>query len=115
MKSDEPGFVARTPTGDFDERSGAPPGTAGITAAMSAATLATVRVNASGLPDGTGEGRTPVTVSVGDSCGMSSDAPVPPGGDPLTGLGQTDVCETGAGRGRNGDHFPRHDWQQAPR
>lgn len=40
-----------------------------------------------------------VTVTSGDTCAMSSDAPVPADGDPLTGLGLSFVADTGAGHG----------------
>jgi hypothetical protein len=41
--------------------------------------------------------RLPVTA--GDTAGMTSDAPVPVSGDPLTGLSLADVTQTGAGTG----------------
>lgn len=40
-----------------------------------------------------------VAVMAGDTCSMSADAPVPSGGDPLTGLSLSQVTETGAGMG----------------
>lgn len=45
-------------------------------------------------------------VTAGDTCAMSSDAPVPAGGDPMTGLSLADVADTGAGRGRSRDLSP---------
>jgi hypothetical protein len=42
----------------------------------------------------------------GDTCAMSSDAPVPAGGDPLTGLSLADVTQTGAGHGSPRDLSP---------
>jgi hypothetical protein len=38
-----------------------------------------------------------VPVLAGDTSGMSSDAPVPATGDPLTGLGLDSIADTGAG------------------
>jgi hypothetical protein len=46
------------------------------------------------------------TVTAGDTCAMSSDAPVPAGGDPMTGLSLADVTQTGAGRGSPRDLSP---------
>jgi hypothetical protein len=40
-----------------------------------------------------------LSVTAGDTSAMSSDAPVPPGGDPLTGLGLDFIASTGAGQG----------------
>lgn len=45
-----------------------------------------------------------VEVTSGDTCSMSADAPVPAGGDPLTGLSLADVTQTGAGQGSG--HMP---------
>lgn len=46
-----------------------------------------------------------VPVTAGDTAGMTSDSPVPPSGDPLTGLSVADVTQTGAGHGTAG-HIP---------
>lgn len=43
-----------------------------------------------------------VDVLAGDTCSLSSDAPVPVSGDPMSGLTLADVCETGAGLGHAG-------------
>ena len=42
----------------------------------------------------------------GDTCAMSSDAPVPAGGDPMTGLSLAQVTQTGAGQGSPRDLSP---------
>jgi hypothetical protein len=46
-------------------------------------------------------------VGVGDTNAMPGDAPVPAGGDPLTGLSVADVCDTGAGHGSLRDLSPK--------
>lgn len=45
-----------------------------------------------------------VPVMAGDTCSMPSDAPVPASGDPMTGLSQAFVTQTGAGQGSAGQH-----------
>jgi hypothetical protein len=45
-----------------------------------------------------------VSVLSGDTCSSSVDGPVPPGGDPLTGLSVEQVTMTGAGQG-HASHF----------
>jgi hypothetical protein len=45
-----------------------------------------------------------VLVTQGDTAGMASDSPVPPPGDPLTGLGLDSIASTGAGLGSAGQH-----------
>ena len=45
-----------------------------------------------------------VPVTTGDTCSLSSDAPVPPSGDPLTGLPLSFIAATGAGDGSAGHH-----------
>jgi hypothetical protein len=40
-----------------------------------------------------------VQVVSGDTCSSSADGPVPPSGDPMTGLSLAQICETGAGAG----------------
>jgi hypothetical protein len=47
-----------------------------------------------------------VVVTTGDTCAMSSEAPVPAGGDPLTGLTLGQVADTGAGHGSARDLSP---------
>lgn len=50
-----------------------------------------------------------VVVHAGDSAveGQTQDG--------WTGITEQEITETGAGRGQNGDHFPRYSWQQAAR
>ena len=47
-----------------------------------------------------------VDVTTGDTCSLSSDAPVPVSGDPLTGLSLALVTQTGAGMGSSTAHHP---------
>jgi hypothetical protein len=42
----------------------------------------------------------------GDTCSSSADGPVPPAGDPLTGISLDAICSTGAGRGSLRDSHP---------
>jgi hypothetical protein len=76
------------------------PGTPGITAAESAGPVVGTPVVSDGWASAQVPANLPtVEVLAGDSSGMSSDAPVPAGGDPLTGLGLDAIASTGAGSG----------------
>jgi hypothetical protein len=91
----------QTPFGMSDAiaDSGAP-GTPGITAAQFAGgVVGTPVVSVPYASSQLAESRPTVGVMAGDTCSLSSDAPVPPGGDPLTGLSLAQVAETGAGSG----------------
>jgi hypothetical protein len=88
------------------------PGGDGITAAMSAGT----EVGRPVIRGPYQSAQTPgdaVSVLAGDTCSLSSDAPVPPSGDPLSGLSLEQVTQTGAGTGHVGgpahpnSHFGR--------
>jgi len=100
-KYDEPGFVSPIPGNpNFNARADAGPGTPGITASETAgAEVGRPVVSVVGISSQVPEGMTRLSVVAGDTCSLSSDAPVPSGGDPLTGLSLAQVTETGAGSG----------------
>lgn len=74
---DSPDFMATTPTGDFDARTGAPMGTAGISAGdTNGPVVGRVVVSA---PYGSSQlpgNRPTVDVTAGDTAGSSDDTPV---------------------------------------
>jgi hypothetical protein len=47
-----------------------------------------------------------IDVTQGDTCAMTSDAPVPLSGDPMTGVSLADITQTGAGQGSPRDLSP---------
>jgi hypothetical protein len=61
--------------------------------------IATPVVSIPGASSQLAENMPHLPVTTGDTAGMTSDAPVPPGGDPLTGLGLDSIANTGAGSG----------------
>ena len=77
------------------------PGMAGITAEMDAGgVVGTPIVSAPFASSQVPENMPRLPVTAGDTCSMSSDAPVPSGGgDPMTGLGLGFIAATGAGQG----------------
>jgi hypothetical protein len=76
------------------------PGSPGITAAETAGPeVGRPVVSVPGASSQVPESMPRLSVTAGDTSAMSSDAPVPPGGDPLTGLGLDFIASTGAGQG----------------
>ena len=76
------------------------PGSSGITAEMDAGpVVGRPVVSALFMSSQVPENMPTTTVSAGDTCSMSSDAPVPSGGDPMTGLKLDFIASTGAGQG----------------
>jgi hypothetical protein len=70
------------------------PGTEGI----SAATTAGAEVGHPTVTDPGSSSQAPqptVTVLAGDTCSLSSDSPVPAGGDPLSGIPLSDIASMG--------------------
>lgn len=79
------------------------PGSPGVTAGMTAGpVVGTPVVSVPGASSQLSESVPRLPVTSGDTSGMSSDAPVPAGGDPLTGLSLGQVTLTGAGSGSVG-------------
>ena len=102
---DSPGYQNLMPgLGDRDSWQTAP-GSAGITAAENAGVV----VGSPAVSSVWQSSQLPVShvdVLAGDTCAMSSDAPVPAGGDPMTGLSLAQVTQTGAGQGSPRDLSP---------
>jgi hypothetical protein len=72
------------------------PGSPGITAAETAgAEVGRPTVSVPGASSQLPESMPRVSVTAGDTSAMSSDAPVPPGGDPLTGIPLSDIASMG--------------------
>jgi hypothetical protein len=96
-KYDQPGFVSPIPGNDtFNARAGASGGSPGITASETAgAEVGRPVVSVVGVSSQVAAGMTQASVLAGDTCSLSSDAPVSSGGDPLTGLQLSDVASLG--------------------
>ena len=104
---DSPGYQNLMPgLGDRDSWQTAP-GSAGITAAENAGVVVGSPVVSSPFASVQVPGNMPrLDVLSGDTCAMSSDAPVPAGGDPMSGLSLAQVTQTGAGQGSPRDLSP---------
>lgn len=75
-------------------------GSMGITAEQTAGgVIGTPVVSVPGASSQLAESMPTVPVMAGDTSAMSSDAPVPAQGDPMTGLGLDFIASTGAGQG----------------
>jgi hypothetical protein len=84
------------------------PGTPGVSASeTSGSVIASPVVSTPGASSQIPANAPRVQVMSGDTTGMSSDAVVPSGGDPLTGLSAGQLTTTGAGQGHvAGPHHP---------
>jgi hypothetical protein len=92
---DSPGFTDHYPGGDGPHGTGAP-GSQGIEASETAgAAVGRPIVSLPGFSSQLPEGMPRLSVTAGDTSAMSSDAPVPPGGDPLTGIPLSDIASSG--------------------
>lgn len=109
---DAPDFMATTPTGPLDARSGAPMGTAGISAGdTNGPVVGRVVVSA---PYGTSQlpaNRPTVDVTAGDTAGSSDDTPVHT--SPLLPGPVADYLTSGAGDGVpvSASSHGRYPWQ----
>ena len=84
-------------TGANYASTGAPGSASAAPESGGGATIGTVTVTTQGASSQIPQPQ--VSVQQGDTCAFASDSPVPPAGDPLSGLGLAQVTQTGAGEG----------------